>query len=114
MVLLAQSPYKYYIHINDNDGQWDWDYFCGTKHYLEYVEFLFYLKKYGYKDYFTSDTSPTRWDIKGTFEANSRLTNKIWTRLDEIGVDRIDHLMSQDDYLATWQFVEKELFRLDS
>jgi xylose isomerase len=35
----GQSPYKYYIHINDNDGKWDWDYFCGTKHFLEYVEF---------------------------------------------------------------------------
>ena len=38
---------------------------------MEYVEFLYYLKKDGYNDYLTSDTSPTRWDIKGTFEANS-------------------------------------------
>jgi len=44
LVLLAESPFKYYIHINDNDGKWDWDYFCGTKHFLEYVEFLYYLK----------------------------------------------------------------------
>ena len=83
VVMLAESPYPYYIHVNDNDGKWDWDYFCGTKHYLEYVEFLYYLKKYGYRDYMTSDTSPTRWDIRGTFEANSRMTNKIWQRLDE-------------------------------
>ncbi|MBU3951260.1 MAG: sugar phosphate isomerase/epimerase, partial [Proteobacteria bacterium] len=79
VAMLAESQYKYYVHVNDNDGKWDWDYFCGTKHFLEYVEFLYYLKKYNYTDYFTSDTSPTRWDIKGTFEANSRLTNKIWT-----------------------------------
>ncbi|MCK4785758.1 MAG: TIM barrel protein [Desulfobacteraceae bacterium] len=38
LVLLAESPYLYYIHINDNDGKWDWDYFCGTKHFLEYFE----------------------------------------------------------------------------
>ena len=113
LVLLAESPYSYYIHINDNDGRWDWDYFCGTKHFLEYVEFIFYLKKYGYNDYFTSDTSPTRWDIKGTFEANSRLTNKIWNRLDDIGVDRFDKLMAQGDYLATWQFIENEIFRME-
>ena len=109
LVLLAESPYKYYIHVNDNDGKWDWDYFCGTKHILEYVEFLFFLKKYGYNDYLTSDTSPTRWDIRGTFEANSRISNKIWKRLDEIDTDELYRLMQQSDYLRTWRFIEENI-----
>ena len=108
-VLLAESPYPVYVHINDNDGRWDWDYFCGTKHFLEYVEFLYYLKRYGYDGYLTSDTSPTRWDIRGTFEANSRLTNKIWSRLDEVDGGRIARLMAAGDYLETWRFIETEL-----
>lgn len=112
LVLLAESPYRYYIHINDNDGRWDWDYFCGTKHFLEYVEFLYYLKKYRYKDYLTSDTSPTRWDIKGTFEANSRISNKIWERLDAIDGGKISNLIAKGDYLATWKFIERHIFGL--
>jgi xylose isomerase len=112
LVLLAESSYNYYIHINDNDGKWDWDYFCGTKHFLEYVEFLFYLKKYGYEDYLTSDTSPTRWDIKGTFEANSRLSNKIWALLDKIDMRALERLLSQNDYLKTWKFIENNIFSL--
>ena len=112
LVLLAESPYKYYVHINDNDGKWDWDYFCGTKHFLEYVEFLYYLKKYGYEDYLTSDTSPTRWDIKGTFEANSRMSNKIWNLLDQVDGSELTQLMMQSDYLKTWQFIEKNIFSL--
>lgn len=112
LVMLAESPYKTYIHINDNDGKWDWDYFCGTKHFLEYVEFLYYLKKYGYSDYLTSDTSPTRWDIKGTFEANSRLTNKIWQRLDEVDGAEFQRLMQREDYLQTWKFIESNFFGL--
>jgi xylose isomerase len=112
VVMLAESPYPYYIHINDNDGKWDWDYFCGTKHYLEYVEFLYYLKKYGYSDYMTSDTSPTRWDIRGTFEANSRMTNKIWKRLEAVDGGKLEALMSRGDYLATWKFIETELLGL--
>jgi xylose isomerase len=111
-VLLAESPYKYYIHVNDNDAKWDWDYFCGTKHFLEYVEFLYYLKKYGYEDYLTSDTSPTRWDIKGTFEANSRISNKIWNLLDRVDGGELAQLMMQSDYLKTWQFIEKNIFSL--
>jgi xylose isomerase len=112
LVLLAESPYRFYIHINDNDGRWDWDYFCGTKHFLEYVEFLYYLKKYRYRDYLTSDTSPTRWDIKGTFEANSRITNKIWRMLDEVDGGKITKLTAKGDYLETWKFIESQIFSL--
>jgi xylose isomerase len=112
LALLSESPYRYYIHINDNDGKWDWDYFCGTKHFLEYVEFLYYLKKYGYRDYLTSDTSPTRWDVKGTFEANSRLSNKIWERLDHVGQGEIPRLLAEGDYLETWRFIETHIFSL--
>ncbi len=114
VALLAESPYPYYIHINDNDGRWDWDYFCGTKHFLDYVEFLYYLKRYDYQDWLTSDTSPTRWDIRGTFEANSRLTQRIWNLLDRVDGGRITGLMERGDYLATWQFIETEIFGLGS
>jgi len=112
LVHLAESPYKYYIHINDNDGKWDWDFFCGTRHFLEYVEFIYYLKKYNYTDYLTSDTSPTRWDIIGTFEANSRITNKIWKLLDDIDRNELTRLISGDDYLKTWRFIEENIFSL--
>ncbi|MBN1829606.1 MAG: sugar phosphate isomerase/epimerase [Deltaproteobacteria bacterium] len=112
LALIAESPYPYYIHINDNDGKWDWDYFCGSKHFLEYVEFLYYLKKYGYKDYITSDTSPTRWDIKGTFEINSRITNKIWDLLDRIDNETFGRLIDGNDYLATWRFIEENILNL--
>jgi len=112
LVMLAESPYPYYIHINDNDGKWDWDYFCGTKHYLEYIEFIYFLKKYGYNDYLTSDTSPTRWDIQGTFEANSRLTNRIWEKLDAVDLDELERLMNGSDYLETWKFIETNFLGL--
>jgi len=110
--LVAGSPWRLYIHINDNDGRWDWDYFCGTKHFLEYVEFLYYLKKFGYKDYLTSDTSPTRWDVRGTFEANSRITNRIWALLERIDDRTFSKLVSGGDYLKTWKFIEKEILGL--
>lgn len=112
VALLEASPYRYYIHINDNDGRWDWDYFCGTKHFLDYVEFLYYLRSYGYNDFFTSDTSPTRWDIRGTFAANSRITEKIWNRFDVIDTEALERLMAGGDYLETWKFIEEHIFSL--
>ena len=112
LVILAESGQPYYIHINDNDGKWDWDYFCGTKHLLEYAEFLWYLRRYGYRDYLTSDTSPTRWDIRGTFEANNRITTKLWNLLDRMDAEGLGNMIGSGDYLATWKFLEERLFGL--
>jgi xylose isomerase len=112
VALLAESGQPYYIHINDNDAKWDWDYFCGSKHLLEYMEFLFYLKKCGYEDYLTSDTSPTRWNILGTFETNARITNKLWNLLDDAIQMGLDKLIGGNDYLKTWKIIEECLFSL--
>jgi xylose isomerase len=110
--LLAASHWPFYVHINDNDGRWDWDYMVATRHFLDYVEFLYYLQEAGYDDYLTSDTSPTRWDIKGTFEANSRVTNRIWAKLNALDRDAFRTLIAERDYLATWRFIEREILAL--
>jgi len=109
VTLIAESRFPFYIHINDNDARWDWDYFVGSKHLLIYIEFLYYLQEYSYCGYLTSDTSPTRWDIKGTFETNARLTNKLWNLLSEIDRRQLKSLILGDDYLKTWKFIEKEI-----
>jgi len=110
--MLAESQYPYYVHINDNDARWDWDFMAGTRHYLDYVEFLFYLQEYNYQDYLTSDTSPTRWDVIGTFELNTRITNKIWNRLLEIDRNKLRKLVSSRDFLETWKFIETDILRV--
>lgn len=112
VALVGESRFPFYIHINDNDARWDWDYFVGTRNLLSYVEFLWYLQQYGYEDYLTSDTSPTRWDIRGTFETNARVTNKIWARLQGLDRKEFGALINGDDYLKTWRFIEEKILRL--
>ncbi|TXT41925.1 MAG: xylose isomerase [Spirochaetes bacterium] len=112
LALLHDSGFPYYVHINDNDAKWDWDYFAGSKHILAYAEFLYYLRKYGYDDYVTSDTSPTRWDIKGMFEINNRLTAKLLARLEEMEKAGFDQVLAKGDYMLTWKFIEEHLFGL--
>ena len=110
--MLAHSRFSYYIHINDNNAKWDWDYMVGSHNFMSYVEFLYYLQELEYDDFLTSDTSPTRWDIKGTFEANSRHTNKVWKKLLEIDRDEFRRLIGKGDFLKTWQFIEANILSL--
>lgn len=108
LCLLQDSPFSYYIHINDNDQRWDWDYFAGSKHYIEFVEFLYYLKKFGYSGFITSDSNPTRYGIKDTFEANNRITTAIWKALDAFSDSEFENLLRGGDFFRTWHMVETE------
>jgi len=112
LALLHDSKLPYYIHINDNDAKWDWDYFAGSKHILAYAEFLYYLRKFGYDDYLTSDTSPTRFDIKGMFEANNRLTAKLLKVIEAMEKKGLGALIEAGEYMAIWKFLEENLFGL--
>jgi len=112
LALLSRSPWPYYIHINDNNRRWDWDLMVGTHNYIDYLEFLYYLRKDGYTGWYTSDTSPTRWDIKETFEMNARVTQKMWNLLDRIDTEEFEHLLSEGEYLRTWKFLEKHVYGL--
>lgn len=112
VALLANSRFPYYVHINDNNGKWDWDYMAASHNFVEYAEFLFYLQEYAYADFLTSDTSPTRWDIVGTFEASNRITRKIWARLHDLDRERFRDLINGGDFLKTWAFVETNLLGL--
>ena len=100
------------FHINDNNGKWDWDYMVASDNLLQYIEFLYYLQENGYKDFLTSDTSPTRWDIQGTFEANSRVTNKLWRLVAELDKKELRRLLRGGDFLKTWRFIETRVLGL--
>jgi xylose isomerase len=106
---LEDSDYPYYIHINDNDRTWDWDFFTGSHTLLEYIEFVYYLKRFGYDDFLTSDTHPTRWDLQRMFEINARFTDKIYRILDTVGPAEIAKLLDNGDYPTTWHFIESKI-----
>ena len=108
LALLHSSNIPYYIHINDNDGLWDWDYFAGSKHILEYLEFLYYLKKFNYQGYLVSDTSPTRTGLLSTFEANNRVTEKLAKIVDKLDIEKY---RNTGDFMDLWKHIEENLFK---
>lgn len=109
LTMLHYSGHPYYVHINDNDRTWDWDFFTGSHTLLEYIEFIYYLKKYGYDDFLTSDTHPTRWPTTEMFAINARMTAKIDALLDRIRLDEIQKQIENANYMETWRFIETRL-----
>ncbi len=109
---LAACDYPFYIHINDNNAKWDWDYMVAAHNFVDYVEFLYYVQEVGYMDFMTSDASPTRWDIIGFFEANTRVSQKIWDRLASLNRREFQALICGGDFLKTWKFIEANILKL--
>lgn len=112
LALLEEQGVKYYVHINDNDGKWDWDYFCGSHSLMQYIEFIYYLKKFNYKGWLTSDTSPTRWDIVKMFQANVSMTNQISNRIDEIGMSTFEETLRKREYMDIWADLQKHFIKI--
>jgi len=112
LALIHHNRVPYYIHANDNDGTWDWDYMAGSKHFLLLVEFIYYLQKFNYTDYIAADASPTRFEMKSFFEANTRWIDKIWALLEKIDKEALDKLIHGGNFMETWKYIEEEIFRL--
>ncbi len=107
--IIHAAGVPYYIHINDNDGKWDWDYFCAAKHPLEYLEFVYYLIKFGYDDYLVSDTSPTRTGIESTFAANNEVTERFVQIAKSLDVESLRS--TEKDYMILWNEIENKFFK---
>lgn len=88
--LLARANRLFYVHLNDNDKFWDWDMIPGAYNFWDFVEFLFYLKRLGYDDWFAYDVFPKEIDTVETFNVVTNITLKlisIANRLDPTVVD---------------------------
>lgn len=110
IALCAGSGVRYYVHINDNNGKWDWDLMAGTCNLWSYVEVLYYLKRYGYDGWITSDTSPVRIDPIECFAYNIRVTQRIWDWLDEIDLNEIAHHLERHDVMPVLKMLETGIF----
>ncbi len=72
--LIYENGFDAYIHTNDNDTKTDWDLMGASRHFLHYVELMFWAQQYGYDKYFTTDASPRIFDVLEFFNTHSYVT----------------------------------------
>jgi xylose isomerase len=108
-ICLAQSSgIPYYIHINDNNRKWDWDLIPGTRNLWDYMELFFYLKKFDYQGWVTSDMSPVRLDPVEAFSRTIETTERMIQLAKRLDSKKLFNLMRQEKTLEIMKFLEEE------
>ncbi len=106
-VLLSRLPY--YIHSGDGTEIWDWDLMEGSRHYWQWVEFLYCLRKDGYDGWITSDAFPVRQDADELFAANIRISEKIWRWLETLDSAEMLRDLDQENLFPVLRSLEQSL-----
>ena len=106
-ICLAQSSgIPYYIHINDNNRKWDWDLIPATRNLWDYLEMLFYLKKFNYRGWVTSDMSPVRLDPIKAFERTIATTEKMIKIVNRLDSKKLLSMIRSEKTLETLKWLE--------
>ncbi|MBC7319140.1 sugar phosphate isomerase/epimerase [bacterium] len=95
--LLAEEGKLFYVHLNDNYRLWDDDMMVGSVHIIEYLELLYWLKRYKYQGWYTLDIFPYREDGIKAAKESIKWIKGLMCIVEQIGEERIGALIDRGD-----------------
>jgi sugar phosphate isomerase/epimerase len=99
-----------HVHMNDNYRLWDDDMMVGSVHFIEYLEFFYWLKRTGYDGWLSVDQFLYREDgIKGA-EESIRWMQEFIALSDRLEADGVGTLIETGDALEIQRFLRNRLF----
>jgi len=110
--LIYESGFDAYIHTNDNDTKADWDLIGASRHFLHYVELMYWAQEYGYNKYFTTDASPRIFNVIEFFNRHSEITIGAYNLAKSLNRIQIREMMRTEDYSGLMKMVNKEIYRV--
>ena len=112
MVTVVDSGYGVYVHTNDNDTKADWDLIGASRHFLHYVELMFWAREIGYDKYFTTDASPRIFDKVEFFNRHSEVTTGVWNLAGKLDRQKYLQMMAEENWNELMKLVNKEIYRI--
>ena len=100
----------YNLHTNDNYGTWDDDMIVGSVRLMEPLETFYLLKKYDYQGYISVDIFPYRENAIDAVEESIRCMMDYDRKIEKLGLEKIDALISSEDMPATLGAIRKAVF----
>jgi xylose isomerase len=112
LVTIYESGFDAYIHTNDNDTKADWDLIGASRHFLHYVELMFWAQQYNYSKYFTTDASPRIFNIIDFFERHSEITLAAYNIAKSLDEQQVLKMMQTEDFNGLMKMVNKNIYRI--
>ena len=109
---IYESGFEAYIHTNDNDTRADWDLIGASRHFLHYVELMFWAQQCGYDKYFTTDASPRVFDVIEFFNRHAEVSIGAYNLAKSLNHQQIREMMQQEDYNGLMKMINKEIYRV--
>ena len=98
-----------HIHINDNYRLWDDDMIVGSVHTLEYLEFLYWLRRTGYAGYMTLDQFPFREDGRNAVAESAQWLDCLESLVDQADFQEIESVLAQKDAVESSRLMRRLL-----
>jgi len=112
LITIYESGFDAYIHTNDNDTKYDWDLIGASRHFLHYVELMFWAQQCNYNKYFTTDASPRIFNILDFFNRHSEVTIGAYNLAKSLNHQQVLEMMKNEDFNGLMKFVNKSVYRI--
>ena len=101
----------FHVHINDNYRLWDDDLIVGSVHTLEYLEFLYWLRRTEYNGFMTIDQYPYREDGRDAVTESAEWLNILESLVADADLNGISEMLKRKDAIEASRFMRKLLFK---
>lgn len=112
LITIYESGFDAYIHTNDNDARADWDLVGGSRHFLHYVELMFWAQECKYEKYFTTDASPRIFDVVEFFNRHSEITSGAYKLAKSLDHKQLLEMMNSEDFNGLMKYVNRKIYRV--
>ena len=99
------------MHINDTRPDWDWDLNVGAVHFLDTLEWLYWVDKVGYDDFYTLDIWPARMDTVEAIKESIEWIKAMRRALIRIGDKQIEEMIAERNPVKAMRIVREAVFR---
>lgn len=99
------------MHINDTRPDWDWDLNVGAVHFLDTLEWLYWVDKVGYDDFYTLDIWPARLDTVEAIKESIAWIKAMRKALMRIGDKQIEEMIAERNTVKAMRIIREAVFR---